>query len=172
MSGVGRPWEVKSLPTDLKHVRALSLKKGKWLGVKEDFDKPFDIPFIDSRGKFTGCTLYKACLNSQSFLATVISTISSRLNGWTRSHGSKIKFKSRKYLGDLLARSSTIYALTKNSYMMDRLLVLFKDFERHKKAIAGLIAHFASKLDANKGFIYNQACSHAHWLTSDRKSVV
>lgn len=165
MSGVGKPWEIKAIPEQLKHVRALTVKKGNWLGVKNDFPKPFDIPFIDERGKFTGCTLYKACLSSQSFLATVISTVSSRLRGWARSHN-RIKFKSKNHLEYLITRSSTLYSLTKNSYMMDRLLVLFKDFERHKKAIAGIVACFASKLDANKGFIYGQACSHAHWLTS------
>jgi len=168
MSGVGRDWEVKALPNQLKHVRALTVKKGNWLGCAKELDlpRPYHIPYIDSRGKFTGCTLYKSSITSQDFLATVISTVASRLRSWVYRHNDRIKYKSRKYLNDLITRSSAIYAMTKNNYMLDRLLVLFKDFERQKESVRGVLAHFASKLDANKGFIYGQACSHAHWLTS------
>lgn len=164
--GKGREWRVESLPEDPKLIRALSLKVGNWLGSREDFKKPYRVPLIDSVGKFTGCTLYKASMNSQSFISTVISTISNRLRGWTHRHNSRINFKSKKYLTDLIVRTACIYSMTKNTYLMDRVLWLLKDFEKHKKSIAGVLAHFASKLDANKGFIYGQACSHAHWLTS------
>lgn len=156
---------MEDLPQKLSRVRAISVKKGNWLGLSDDFMKPFELPFIDHCGKFTGCTLYRSVMNQQDYIATLIATVAKRIDSWAWSH-SKILKKDTSFLKTLVTRVSTIYVLTKNSYFIDRILVLLKNFQRHKKAITGLVAHFANKLDANKGFIYGQACSHAHWLTS------
>jgi len=166
--GGGRPWVVSDRPEKQRHIRAVTLKKGDWLGIKEDLIQIFEIPYFDTFGKNSGCTLYTARMTQQDYIATLIATVSRRLLCWTRSH-SKLMRKEQAYLEDLIARCSTLYVLTKNSYLIDRILVLTKDFRKNKSFIKGIIARFASKLDANKGFIYSQACSHAHWLTTRAK---
>lgn len=163
--GIGRPWQVRPLPEKIQNVKSVTLRKGNWLGVKDDLSRPFNIPFIDRFGKFTGCTLYTAGLRQQDYMATIISTISSRIFSWVRSHNDMKKI-NRNYLRKLCAKASAVYATTKNSYMMDRIFVLLKNFQQNKKTVTGIIASFASKLDAYKGFIHSQACSHAYWLTS------
>jgi len=164
-TGPGRAWVEKPLPNQLRHVRAVTVKKGDWLGVKEELQHSFKIPYFDRLGRNSGCTLYTATLTQQDYIATLIATVSRRLLSWTRSH-SKLKRKEQAYAETLMCRASTLYVLTKNSYLLDRILVLTKDFRKHKKIIHGIIFGFARKLDVNKGFIYSQACSHAHWLTT------
>jgi hypothetical protein len=143
----------------------MTIKRGNWLGCSDDLTRKFELPFIDHAGKTSGCTLYTKEMTQQDYIATLIATTSKRISSWAYSH-SKIERTSSSFLKTLCARVSTIYVLTKNSYLLDRVLVLMKDFQKYKNTIAGLIAKHASKLDENKGFIYSQACSHAHWLTS------
>lgn len=164
--GSGRSWQIEGLPERKQLIRAVSVKEGNWLGMKNDFKKPFHIPYIDRRGKFSGCTLYRSSLTSQSYLSTLIGTVSRRLIQWSRSHQGKLKHKVYRNLETLIARISALYVLTKNSYMMDRCLVLLKNLEKNQSAIRGLLAFYVSKLDENKGFIYSQASKYAHWLTS------
>jgi len=155
------------MPRDLDNVRAVTVKRGNWLGEFKGPEGPKKIPFIDRQGKFTGTHLYTCNLSSQSYLSTVIATISRRLFFWIKRHNKPIKKrKERKYLETITTKVSGLYALTKNDYLLNRILVLFRNIERNRKPIAGLVNSFASKLDVYKGFVYSQACKHAHWLTS------
>lgn len=168
LGGPGISWQVRSLPQKKQFVKAVSVKEGNWLGMSDDLTRPFEIPYIDRFGKFTGCTMYTSGMTQQSYISTVISTISRRLLFWGRSHNN-MKKVSHNLLEKLVVKASAVYAMTKNTYMLDRVLALLKNVQRNRKAITGVIASFASKLDAYKGFIYSQACSHAHWLTSRAK---
>lgn len=164
--GKGRQWQIRPLPEKLQHLKGgVTLKKGNWLGISDDLYRPCDFPFIDRFGKFTGCTLYKSGMRQQDFISSVVATISGRLISWAWSHND-MKKVNRNFLKKLCVKASTVYAVSKNSYMMDRILVLMKNLQKNRRAITGIIASFASKLDAYKGFIYSQACSHAYWLTS------
>lgn len=166
VGGPGIPWVVHEMPDKRNSPRAVTVKLGNWLG--DSSQSPTGnrkIPYIDSRGKFSGCTLYTSNLSDQSYLATVIATVARRLHFWARRHN-RFKFIERSMLETIITKVSSIYTLTKNSYFLDRILALMKNFHRNKKPITGLVNSFASKLDVYKGFIYSQACKHAHWLTS------
>jgi hypothetical protein len=164
-SGGSIKWEVRPLPQQSTRVIAVNVKKGNWLGPSSDLVWPVKIPYIDRFGKISGCSLYSANLKLEDYISTVIATSAGRLFSWVRRHN---KGKDFQYFvaKKLCQKVSSLHCITKNTYIVDRFLVLSKSLQKNLKTIVGLLASAANKLDDYKGFIYSQACSHAYWLTT------
>jgi hypothetical protein len=120
-----------------------------------------EVPFIDRLGRYTGRSIFRWRARVTDVFATTVSTIASRLLRYASKHNhSKVVGRHRR----LILRSAAYYALSKNSYYMDRFLYFLRGLgERSRPAHAALVSNIV-KLDANKRFVYSQACYQANWL--------
>jgi hypothetical protein len=62
-------------------------------------------------------------------------------------------------------RCCVYYALSKNIYFWNRLLVLVRQKNLGWKTISRMLHRFSLKLDDYKWFVYSGACLQAYWLT-------
>jgi len=159
----GLAWKIKTISNTARTHSAVRIREGtSWLSGGVFPQTATDIPFIDSTGKFTGCSMYHANLKPEAYIGTVISTVYRRLTSLVhRRFGRSYKINSQ--WSNLMLGCSTYYSLTKNNYFHDRLLALLR--EGRRETIRKVLYYFVSKLDANKWFVYSHALFQSKWLT-------
>jgi hypothetical protein len=153
---------VIDLPPDQRQVRGLSLRRSKrWLATVPVVRNRFQLPLIDRLGRFTGESVYTLAGTPADVLSTTIATIHSRLWRYACAHNEYGVCSPRRK--DIL-RAAVYYTITKNSYFMDRILAILRNLKSCGKALHKTTLRFLSKCDADKRFVYGQACYNANWL--------
>jgi hypothetical protein len=162
----GKPWDIKQLPLKRSATRGLQIAKSTdWISCYGASPVgASELPYIDRFGKYTGTNLYRCNFKPQQYIGTVISTIFRRLKFWILSK-SRNKFYEFNTRQDVILRCAAYYALTKNDYFMNRILVLSKHLRQNWKTISSLVHKCSRKVDDNKWFVYSHACLQAKWLT-------
>jgi hypothetical protein len=158
----GKPFEVRTINTQYHYKGINMLTSNRWLRCMKSPNSSADLPYIDKLGRFTGSTIYRANISPQGFISTVVSTISKRLRFQVARHNPIHQCNIRQ---SLITKCAAYYALTKNSYFMDRFLVLSKNLRENYKTISSLLHRFSRKLDAHKWFVYGHVCLQTQWLT-------
>jgi len=122
---------------------------------------PWDLPYIDRLGRFSGHTLIRWSTDPACIVGTTIATISSRLKGYAFKHNSPhvVRRNFRRIL-----RVSAYYAMTKNNYFWDRILFFTRNLEKYEKLLHRLLLFFLAKSDVSTRFVYNHAVFQAQWL--------
>lgn len=153
------------LPLSQRQVRGLNLRRSKrWLDAYPRIGgAAYSLPLIDRLGRFTGASAYTLACNPSDVLSTTVATIHSRLKRYAHAHN-----RSRtvsKHLR-LLLKVAAYYALTKNSYYMDRILYLIRHLEEKDtgKRIHATTLKYLVKCDADIRFVYGQVCYQTNWL--------
>jgi len=140
----------------------MNLRRSKrWLTTLPVVRNEFQMPLIDRLGRFTGESVYTLSCEPADILSTTIATVYSRLKRYVSAHNEWELVRPRQR--DLL-RAATYYTLTKNSYFMDRILVFLRDLKKYGKLIHKTTLKFLAKCNADKRFVYGQACYNANWL--------
>lgn len=160
-------WKILPLPRNpTNHVVGLRIKSSlRWCPGMKYPDSGYFIPYIDNRGRFTGYNLYNWSADPRSVISTVISTIYSRLLKYTLKTNNgqhRIIYRSHK----VILMVAAYYAITKNLYILNRVLVLLKQFKRNKNTIHRIVTSATFDMDTSKRFVYSHACYQAQWLTS------
>jgi hypothetical protein len=133
----------------------------RWYDMPPPIKGRFVLPFIDDQGKFTGSGLYTWYCDPRSYISTVVATISRRLEVYARRNNRY--HIVRCYLNQIV-RVAYYYAVTKNDYLMDRVLFFLRDLKKRGKLIHRVLLRFLSKRDENFRFVYSHVCSQAKWL--------
>jgi len=133
----------------------------RWVDILRFPTTPYDIPHIDRLGRYTGFTRYRWSCDPRSAIATVVATIASRLRAYCRRHNDARFIRQNDHR---ILRAAALYALTKNSYMWDRVLFFARNLEKRGKLIHTCLLRFLSKLDENNQFVYSQVSYQTNWL--------
>jgi len=142
--------------------KGISIREStRWYSSPPPIKGRWTLPFIDNQGKFTGSGLYTWHCDPRSYISTVVATISRRLEVYARRHNRYHIVKG--YLNQLI-RVAYYYAVTKNDYLMDRILFFLRDLKKRGNLIHRVLLVFMSKRDANFRFVYSHVCSQAKWL--------
>jgi len=152
-----------TLPRDQRQVRGLNLRRSqRWCNmVFPGVGGPYELPHIDRLGRFTGASVYTLACNPADLVSITASTVFGRLKRYASAHnGSK---EANRHLREIL-RAAVYYTLSKNSYFMDRILCFLRDLKKHGKLIHKVTLKYLAKCDADKRFVYGQACYNANWL--------
>lgn len=122
-------------------------------------------PLISSVGKYTGVSVLEADCRPCQLVATVVSTIASRLESHLMKHQGKDIMIKHKWL---TVRAAYLYAVTKNGWFIDRFLALSRSnsWKVSKRAILGLLKKFSRRMDAYNRFVYDQVSFQTYWLSS------
>jgi hypothetical protein len=157
------PVSAVDLPACQRQARGVTLKRSKrWLvSWPNILTTRYHLPLIDRLGRFTGESAYTLPCEPADLLSTTISTIFSRLKRYAAHHNKREIVGKR--LRDIL-RASTYYALSKNSYYMDRILFFLRNLEKNGKLIHRITLYYLSKGDADKRFVYSQVSYNTNWL--------
>jgi hypothetical protein len=151
-----------SYPHNVSYIRGFRIKSSKrWLECGPSASGWLPLPHIDRLGKFTGTSQCLWQCAPQQWFATVVATVAKRLCSYARRHN-KSYICSRYYA--VLSRVAGYYVLTKNCYVMDRILYFLRNLKNRGKLIHPLLLSFVAKLDENKRFVYSQVCYQTNWL--------
>jgi hypothetical protein len=162
IQSAGREWEVKQFPDRTKTALAVSLRRSnRWLTDKKFPQTSCELPFIDHVGRFTGYGVYRVNWSPSAYIATVCATIWRRLKFFILRKTTIYEFRKRQHL---YMRCCAYYALSKNDYFWDRLLVLSRK-KQGWRTISKLLHQFSLKLDDYKWFVYSGVCLQTYWLT-------
>jgi len=126
-------------------------------------DRSWNIPYIDMIGRFTGNTVYRWSCKPQVALATIVSTIASRLLTYCLRHNKW--YIVRRNLRRL-AGASFLYACHKSSWFWDRILFFCRDLDKRGNLIHKYTLKSLLKMDENIRFVYSQVCFQTNWLLS------
>jgi len=163
---LGKEWEIRKLPMKRSHVKGLNMLTSlAWIDCPKFPVGNVELPLIDRWGKYTGENLYSSTLQPQQYISTVISTTFRRLKFWILSKKTNKIHHFNKRQG-LLLRAASLVAMTKNYYLMDRILFLTKDLDKNWKTVQSLVHKFAKRVDDNTWFVYGHVCFQTQWLTS------
>jgi hypothetical protein len=157
-----KPLVAKVIPVDQRQVRGAQLRRStRWLDTFPAVSGEYQLPHIDRLGRFTGESVYTLACNPADVLSTTVSTIYGRLKRYAAAHnqGSVLRKWTR-----VLLRASAYYALSKNSYYMDRILFFLRNLEKNGKLIHPITLKFLTKCNADKRFVYSQVCYQTNWL--------
>jgi hypothetical protein len=161
----GLEWKIQEIPKVRSHVKSLNvLTSLAWIDCPKFPSGSIELPLIDRRGKLTGEVLYTSKFQPQQYISTVISTTLRRLKFWVLSHKSKIGDYNKRQ--GLLLRAASLIAMTKNYYLLDRVLFLTKDLAKNWIHIDSLVKRFAKRVDDYTWFVYGHVCFQTQWLTS------
>jgi len=141
-------------------VRSLEIRKSMRWAI-EDSKRVFDFPLISNVGKFTGTSVGRFECYPAQHISTIVATIASRL--WKRA----LRYQKHHVLVKhqrLLLGAAYYYAMSKNSWFMDRILFLSKDLESNWRQVQFLTVHFISKQDDYNRFVYSQVLFQTNWL--------
>jgi len=131
-----------------------------WYGP--DFTpKPFQIPYIDNLGRYTGHTLYEWTCESRQAFATIYATISNRLINYCKRHNPWTIVK--KHLRSI-AMVSFVYSQNHSLHLWDRVLWMARNLTIRGRSLHKIGLHFFCKLSDNIRFVYGQVCSQTNWL--------
>jgi len=166
---IGKPgieWEIRKLPKKRSNVKGLNMLTSlAWIDCPKFPTGSVELPLINRWGKYTGENLYSSTLQPQQFISTVVSTTFRRLKFWILSKKNNKIHDFNKRQG-LLLRAASLVAMTKNYYLMDRILFLSKQLGRNWRIIHSLVSNFAKRVDDNTWFVYGHVCFQTQWLTS------
>jgi hypothetical protein len=156
------PVQAVTLSRMQRQVRGLNLKRSKrWLTSFPGIGGPYEMPHIDRLGRFTGASVYTLTCEPADVLSITVSTIFGRLKRYAHAHN------ERRVVGKhlrVLLRVAAYYALSKNSYYMDRILCFVRNLSKYGKHIHPITLHFLAKGDEDKRFVYSQVCYQTNWL--------
>jgi hypothetical protein len=139
------------------------MKRSKrWLDCAPSAMQWQPYPLISRLGKRTGLTMFWWNCSLPDWIASVISTVSNRIQSFCGrfSHNRDVMSSYRH----TVLKAAGYYVLSNNSYFMDRLLFFCRDLPTRGKLIHRTLLHFLSKLDANKRFVYSQVSYQTNWL--------
>lgn len=137
-------------------------RSGRWFNGPKILST-YQIPHIDSWGRFTGCNYASVRCSPQQFVATVVSTLIQRFRSRAlRYNQHHVVVANSK----LLAKAAYYYAVSKNNWFHGRFRSLLKNLSKGKKAIRGLLARFMLKMDDYTRFVYSQVNFQTNWLSS------
>jgi hypothetical protein len=131
----------------------------RWFSCESSVRRVHAIPFVSKSGKLSINTLYFWRAYPEQVLFSMISTIYQRI---LKILIKRFDYVSRR-LRDACIKVSTIYAITKDDYIIDRFLGISKKWIPIK-LISNLAHYFAFQLDDDKRFVYSQALKRADWL--------
>jgi hypothetical protein len=150
------------LPRSQRQVRGTNLRRSqRWLDSYPAVSGEYQLPHIDWLGRFTGESVYTLACSPADVLSTTVSTIYGRLKRYAYAHNEREVVNKRRR--DLL-RASAYYALTKNSYYMDRVLYFLRNLRKNSSLIHRVTLKFLMGCDADKRFVYGQVCFQTNWL--------
>lgn len=158
----GRVYNPERVDMSLPHKAISCNTSNRWLRSLKGPSPAVDLPYIDKVGKYTGTTLYRASISPQGFISTVVSTIYRRMRRYIARFNPIHQCNINQ---SLLLKCAGYYAISKNNYFMDRILVLFKNVKDNQKSIKKILHRFCHKLDDNKWFVYGHVCLQTQWLT-------
>lgn len=133
----------------------------RWLDCAPLAQSWLPIPLINRNGKLSGHTLCRWNCEPAQWIASVVSTVTSRLRRYALKHN-KGYIVSRYQR--LFTRVSGYYVLTRNDYLMDRILYLLRNLEEKGKYIHRVLLNYLTRLDDNKRFVYSQVSYQTNWL--------
>jgi hypothetical protein len=146
--------------------RGVALRTSKrWVGPSSlrAVSQRIELPLIDRLGRYTGCNIYyTSCMSREGYISTVISTIFQRLMSYSRRRNGQRETNIRQ---SILLRVAAYYAMSKNTYFMDRVIYLLKNLKSTWKILSRITHSFSFKLDANKRFVYSHVCFQTQWFT-------
>jgi len=159
-------FEMKKIEDLKRSPRGIALRtSSRWVGPSSLKSPSFrmELPLIDRLGKFTGCSIYyTSSMTREGYISTVVATIFQRLMSYSRRRNGIRETNIRQ---SILLRVAAYYALSKNSYFMDRVLHLLKSLKSTWRTLSSLTHSFSLKLDANKRFVYSHVCFQTQWFT-------
>jgi len=144
------------------HSYKMKLSK-RWVpNYSESCLREFRFPYIDKVGKMSMSTLFTWTCHPLQGIASISSTVYSRLQKVIiRRHGLSALLRHYK----VLFKVSAIYAITSNTWLMDRVLGMSQR-KSGLKNVKGFLVRFERRLDVSQRFVYSQVCSQTNWLTS------
>jgi hypothetical protein len=150
------------LPASFRQARGISIRRSKrWIDTTPVVRQWYDLPLINRLGQFTGQSAHTLQCGPADVFSTTVATIVSRLKRQASRFNDKHVVSANLRV---LLRAAVYYALSRNSYFMDRVLYLLRYLRSNGATIHKLTIKFLSKCDANKRFVYSQACYQANWL--------
>lgn len=156
------PAKVEVLSRDHRQVRGLNLRRSKrWSMCFPGVGGPYELPLIDRLGRFTGASVYTLACEPADVLSITVSTIFGRLKRYASAH---CKNSIVNRYQRVILRAAAYYAISKNSYFMDRLLFLLRTLEKNGRSVHKLTLKFVAKGNADKRFVYGQVCYQTNWL--------
>jgi hypothetical protein len=148
----------KSWPSKMLGYEVRETKRWADDGQKES---KFRLPFIETKGHFSGVALATVSCEPQQFVASTVSTIASRLRKHCMLHNENhMVYRVR----NLIVRSAYYYMVSRNDWFLDRFLVLSKDLKKNVGSISHHLARFISRLDEYNRFVYSQVSFQTNWL--------
>lgn len=150
---------VTPLPLSPKGIRVR--ESTRWYDCPPCIKGNWGIPYINDVGKFTGHVAYTWNCDPRSYIATVVATISRRLEVYARRHNRYHEVKSNL---NRIIRVSYYYAVSKNDYLMDRILYFLRNLKKRGMLIHRFLLVHMSKCDENFRFVYSHVCSQTKWL--------
>lgn len=131
----------------------------RWFSEELSTRKVRQIPFIDKSGKFSTSTLYFWRSYPEQVFLSVTATIYSRILTLLQKRFGRVSRRIR----DSLVKISTVYAINKDDYVIDRFLGMARP-GTPVKSISNFAHYCAIQLDDDKRFVYSQALRRADWL--------
>jgi len=153
-------WRIKDI-TDIHRPMAwVKRESSRFIGHIGPYSR-YNVPYLDRLGKRTGDTLYTWYTTLQSFCASYVATIVSRLNRIIDR--TKLKSNVKTGLRKLCVRISALAFISGKNYIIDRFQALLRK-RGCQRILNSMIRKFISKLDDNKWFVYRHISSQIQWI--------
>jgi len=131
-----------------------------WFNKELSLRKFRAIPFVSKSGKFSLHTLCVWKSYPEQVLLSLISTVYSRI---LKILVKRFKIVSKRVM-NIAFKTSIIYTITRDNWIIDRFLGMARHGGTPIKKIESFIHFCVYELDANKRFVYSQAYFQANWL--------
>jgi len=118
------------------------------------------VPFIDNLGRFSPNILGYWRTNDQTFVASLVATVYTRLR---RLAVQRTKKKSWNRSLDIAYQAACYYVLTQNAWYMERCIALLA---KNDAALRALTYGVVQKLGADTRFVLGQLLHQSSWLKS------
>jgi len=156
-------WNIQNVSPNPRYLHGMRVRNSKrWYAALQYPTVGYSVPYIDELGRFSGCTLYNWNTDPRAIVSSITSTIYQRLMKFSLRHNHKrLVYRASQ----LLLKCAGYYALSKNSYFMDRVLFFLRNLGERKNLIHKFYTRFACKLNDSRRFVFSQICSQINWLT-------
>jgi len=146
------------------HPGILTKLSSRWFRHWSTKVLPIPVPYIDMRGKFTIHRLGVWETYPETWFASVVATINSRLLSFYNRRSKKYIDRSTR---NFIFRVATFYAFTHSNYALDRILANLRP--GGLTVAKSLLRFFVSNLGETFRFVSNQANFNALWFSSRSK---
>lgn len=153
--------EVYEAPTLSLHPSSNGLvrfKESKRWYISAYARRMYNVPYIDYCGRIHATTVGRWYCEPEQLFATLVATVYKRLVG----NCARNNLKKRRPRNDLLFQASLLYVIKKDSSFFLRVLCMLS--RRQYTELRKYLCFVKHRLDANKRFLYGQACQSASWL--------